>query len=392
MDAVRKIIGLAIIAFFGLPILFGMIWAVGLIKATVSSEFLTDLPRQVISEVPAAADAIFRDAQNEDFISDANTRAWFQAASKAGMPPSELMAKTGLNEWLTGELSGSLRQAGRVLRGEVRPRPIVIDLQPLKQALLSPEVERYLEATLNNLPPCDEQGLKSWMEVAASGPGHQKLPACRPDPEASQAALAAARTKIVDGIPDNVEVFRDVRHFPAFPLGVSRTITLLSFLLFLIPAAFIFLGAVIADSTPAGFLRWSGASILIGGIPALLLALAVKYFSLWGLASGALTWHEHRTSELADLVFDKLRHIPESVINQLFSPVILVAAMVCVAGVVMFALSYSARKTSRRTPKPASTVPQAPSGPGSAPPGPVSPQAGPGPQGPGAPPAGPTVG
>ena len=53
MDAVRKIIGLVLIVFFGLPILFGMIWAVGLIKATVSPEFLTDLPRQVIAEVPA---------------------------------------------------------------------------------------------------------------------------------------------------------------------------------------------------------------------------------------------------------------------------------------------------------------------------------------------------
>ncbi len=159
MDAVRKIIGLVLIVFFGLPILFGMIWAVGLIKATVTPEFLTDLPRQVIAEVPAAADAIFRDAQSEDFISDADTRAWFQAASKAGMLPSELMAKTGLNDWLTGELSGSLRQAGRVLRGEARPRPIVIDLQPLKQALLSPEVERFLEATLNNLPPCDAAGV-----------------------------------------------------------------------------------------------------------------------------------------------------------------------------------------------------------------------------------------
>ncbi|OGD19207.1 MAG: hypothetical protein A2W03_15330 [Candidatus Aminicenantes bacterium RBG_16_63_16] len=377
MDAVRKIIGLVLIVFFGLPILFGMIWAVGLIKATVTPEFLTDLPRQVIAEVPAAADAIFRDAQSEDFISDANTRAWFQAASKAGMLPSELMAKTGLNDWLTGELSGSLRQAGRVLRGEARPRPIVINLQPLKQALLSPEVERYLEATLNNLPPCDEQGLKSWGEVAAFGPRHRELPACRPDPEASKAALAAARAKVVGDIPDDFQVFRGVRHFPVFPLGLSRAMTVLSFFLLLIPAAFIFLGAVIADSTPAGFLRWSGASIFIGGFPALLLSLAVKYFSLWGLASGGFSWHGQRTSEFSDLVFDRLRNVPESVINQLFSPVIVVAALVCAAGIVLFAVSYSVRKTPRSARKPASTVPQAPTSPGA------------GAQGPGAPPANP---
>lgn len=373
MDAVRKIIGLVLIVFFGLPILFGMIWAVGLIKATVSPEFLTDLPRQVIAEVPAEADAIFRDAQSEHYISDANTRAWFQAAAKAGVSPSELMSKTGLLEWMSGELSGSLRQTGRILRGEVRPRPIVINLQPLKQALLSPEVERFLEATLANLPPCDEPGLKNWSEIAAFGPEHRTLPACRPDAEVSKSALAAARARAVEDIPDDVEIFRGAYNFPVLPLGLSRTITVLSYLLFLIPAVFIFLGAVIADSTPAGFLRWSGASIFVGGIPALLLALAVKYFSLWGLASGAFVWHEHRTSELVDLAFDKLRGIPESIINQLFSPVILVAALVCAAGVVLFAISYSVR--SKSASKPASRAPQAPSGTGVSPQGPTAPPA-----------------
>jgi hypothetical protein len=363
MDAVRKIIGLILIVFFGLPILFGMIWAVGLIKATVSPEFLIDLPRQIIAEVPGKADEIFRDAQSEDYISDANTRAWFQAAAKTGTTPSQLMAKTGLNDWLTGELSGSLRQVGRVLRGEARPRPIVIDLKPLKHAVLSPEMESFLESTLNNLPPCDEQGIKSWQDIAASGPEHRELPACRPAPEASKAAIAAARTKVVSDIPDDVQVFRDVRNFPVLPLGLSRTITMLSYLLFLIPAAFILLGAVIADSTPGGFLKWSGASIFIGAIPALLLALAVKYFALWGLASGGFNWHGQRTSELADLMIDKLRNIPESIINQLFSPVIVVAAAVCAVGVVLFALSYSVRKTSRTAPKPAAPAPQAPTAP-----------------------------
>ena len=83
MNAVRKLIGLFLIVFFGLPILFGMIWAVGLIKGTVTPEFLTDLPRQAIADLPAKADEIFKEAQSEEFIADANTRAWFQAA---GMP------------------------------------------------------------------------------------------------------------------------------------------------------------------------------------------------------------------------------------------------------------------------------------------------------------------
>jgi hypothetical protein len=365
MNAVRKIIGLLLIVFFGLPLLFGMIWAVGLIKATVSPEFLSDLPRQIITEVPAKADEIFRDAQSEQFIADGNTRAWFQAAAKAGISPSELMAKTGLLEWMSGELSGSLRQIGQVLRGERRPRPIAINLRPLKEALLSPEVDRVLEATLNNLPPCDERGQKAWAEVAASGPSHRELPACRPDLTLAKGELFDARARAVRGIEDEIDVFGDARHFPAFPLGLSRTITLLSYLLFLIPAVFIFLGAVIADSSPAGFLRWSGVSVFVGGLPALGLAMSAKYFSLWAIGGGALSWHEHPTSELGELVFDKMRGIPERVVSQLFSPVVLVALLVCVAGVVLFALSYSVRNRSKETPRRVSTAPQVPPSPGS---------------------------
>jgi hypothetical protein len=52
MNAARKTIGALIIIIFGLPTLFAMIWAVGLIRATVSPEFMSDLPREIIAEVP----------------------------------------------------------------------------------------------------------------------------------------------------------------------------------------------------------------------------------------------------------------------------------------------------------------------------------------------------
>ncbi len=47
------------------------------------------------------------------------------------------MEKTGLSIWMEGELSDSLRQIGMMLRGERRIRAIVINLRPLKEALLS---------------------------------------------------------------------------------------------------------------------------------------------------------------------------------------------------------------------------------------------------------------
>jgi hypothetical protein len=78
----------------------------------------------------------------------------------------------------------------------------------------------------------------------------------------------------VDDIPNDVEFFgdMDVRALRFFPFGLVRTVQFFSYLLFLIPAAFIFLGALIAASSPSGFLKWSGVSIFAGSLPVLLLS------------------------------------------------------------------------------------------------------------------------
>jgi hypothetical protein len=360
MNIARRFIGLILIVFFGLPSLFGIIWAVGMIKGSVSDEFLTELPRKIIAEIPERADEIFRDAQDEQYVSDSGTRAWFQAAAKTGISPRELMDKTGLLEWLGGELNDSLKQIGRVLRGERRPRPIIIDLRPLKEALLHPEMDLFLEKTLENLPPCDERGLQAWSDYVAAGWRHRELPACRPDMTLAKTVLSEARARAANDIDNEVEVFEGVHHFPFLPLGLSRTITLLSYFLFFIPAAFIFLGALIAASSPASFCRWSGISILVGGIPALVLSLFTKYLSLWAIQSAPFSWHDRWASDLGDLVLEKLGWIPERVIDQLFSPVIWVALFVCLVGVVLIALSFSVRDKARKTQAPVPSAPAAP--------------------------------
>jgi hypothetical protein len=357
MHIARRFIGLILILFFGLPTLFGIIWAVGMIKASVSAEFLTDLPRKIIADIPETADEIFREAQSEDYIGDSDTRAWFQAAAKTGISPRELMEKTGLLEWMEGELSDSLKQLGRVLRGERRPRQIVIDLRPLKEAILHPEVELFLEKTLASLPPCDERGVQEWAGFAAAGGRHRELPACQPDPAAAKIVLNEARTRVVNDMDDDFQILEDFHGFSFLPLGLSRTITFLSYFLFLIPAAFILLGALIAASSPAGFCRWSGTSILVAGVPALLLSLFVKYLSLWAIqAAPFASWHDRWASDLGDLVLDKVRWIPERVIDQLFSPVVWVALFVCLVGVVFIAVSFSVRDKASKPQNPAAAT------------------------------------
>ncbi len=346
MNAIRKIIGVLIIILFGLPTLFGIIWAVGLIHGSVSPAFMTELPHDIIADLPGTADEIFRDAQDERYMSDPNTRAWFQAMAKAGVSPRDLMERTGLRQWMQGELTDSLRDIGHVLKGERRPHSIRIDLRPLKQAILSPEVGRSLEATLANLPPCDEKAQETWARIARREPGYDELPACRPVQAVSEEVLLYARTEAIRDMPDDVQVLERADHVPSLPFGLFGFIGIATYFLFLIPAVFIFIGALIGASTPAGVFRWSGISTILGGAPALILALASKHLSLWAIKAPGFEHHGWNTA-LGDLALNKLSWIPARVIDQLFSPVVGVAAVVCLLGVVLYALSFSVRGEAR---------------------------------------------
>jgi len=347
MKAARMIIGVFIIIFLGLPSLFGVVWAVGLIRASVSPEFISDLPREIIKEVPKMTDEIFRAAQDKDVINDENTRAWFQAAAKTGISPRDLMDKTGLMSWLENELSKSLTEIGQILRGEKRPRPIWIDLQPLKNALLHPEVDNFLRATVQNLPPCDKQGEQRWQQLVSKTYDRHGWPACRPSLMTAEEVMRAERREAMNDMPNEIEAFEDVRALRFFPFGFSRTIHLLSYLLFLIPVAFIFLGALIAASSPSSFFKWSGVSVFIGSLPVLLLSLFAKHLSLWAIKFGSFSWDDRWSTELHDLIFDKLGWISSRIIDVLLSPVIAVAGVVCVIGIVLFAVSFSVRNSSK---------------------------------------------
>jgi len=360
MIAVRKIIAILIIAFIGLPILFGVIWVVGLTKATVSSEFISDLPQEIIREIPDIAQEIFEEGQDEKVIRDENTRAWFLAAEKAGVSPKQFLADIGLLDWLKYELSDSLDEVGEILRGERRARPITIDLRPLKDILMRDEIDQYLMQVLEELPPCDEEGEREWQQIGRWGLDDRELPACRPDMEVAREALMEWRMDAVSEMENEVEIFEDVEFIP---FGLSRFLTVISSFLFVFPALFIFIGSLIAATSPASFFRWCGISTFIGALPALLLAFFVKYISLWGLkiapfySSDWGSW----SPELQELILDKTSWIPMRIIDQIFSPVVTVAAIVCVLGIVLFAISLMVRNkpkgravTSAQAPPPVS--------------------------------------
>ena len=356
MTAVRKIIALLIIVLIGLPILFGVIWVVGLTKATVSSEFISELPQEIIREIPDIAEEIFEEGQNEKVIRDENTRAWFRAAAEAGVSPKQLMAEIGLLDWLESELAESLDEVGEILRGERRQRPITIDLRPLKDILMRDEIDQHFMKVLDQLPPCDEESEEQWIRIGRWGLEDRELPACRPDMEVAREALMEWRMDVVTEMENEVEIFEDVEFVP---FGFSRALPILSSFLFVFPALFIFIGSLIAATSPASFFRWSGVSTFLGALPALLLAFFVKHVSLLGLRIAPFYSTEWDTwsPELQELVFEKTSWIPMRIIDQIFSPVVTVAAIVCVLGVVLFAISLMVRSEPKRR---ATTSTQAP--------------------------------
>ncbi len=334
MNTFRKIIGLLIILFLGLPLLFGIIWAVGITKAAVSPEFITEFPQEIIAEIPRMIDEVFEEGQKKSVISDPNTRAWFEAAAQVEISPRELMQRIGLEDWMNFELSKLLKDLNGILRGKRRMRTLVFDLRPLKDALVHEEFFLYIEEVLDKLPLCDEMGQRRWERFRGDDLDWFSRKACRPDRETIQSIFADMRDSIEYDIPDDITLFEDVRFFP---FGVSRIVTWLSYFLFLFPATFIFLAALIAATSPASFFRWSGISILVGGLFPLISSLFFKHIAHWALY---IRPYSHAWStELQNLIIDKTEWIHLSLIDFLFSPVVQVAGVVCAVGIILFAIS-----------------------------------------------------
>ena len=322
------------IIFIGLPLIFGIIWAVGITKAAVSPEFITAFPQEIIAEIPLIIDEVFEEGQKKNVISDPNTRAWFEAAASVKISPRELIRRIGLEDWMNHELSGLFEDVEDILRGNRRVRTLVFDLRPLKDALLHEEFFLYIEDVLDTLPLCDEMGQRRWDRFRGNDVDWFSRKACRPDRETIESIMEDMRDSIEYDIPDDISIFEDV---PFFPLGISRVVTWLSYSLFLFPAAVIFLAALIAATSPASFFRWSGISLLAGGIIPLVSSLFVKHIARWAIF--IRPYSDSWSTELQHLIVDKTEWIHLSLIDFLFSPVVHVAGVVCVVGLILFAVS-----------------------------------------------------
>lgn len=337
MNTVRKIIGLFIILFVGLPVLFGIIIAVGVTRAVTTPDMYSKMPREIIARIPDLADDIVYSSP-ENARMDSNSRAWLQAMAAVSTKPHQVLADMGLLDWLDGELTLSLDRIGKILRGEAPLQPVRLNMRPLKQALQHEAFSQYLRDVMDKLPICQESDSQAWKEISGDENHHGDLPACRPTPETSGLLLERMRRDAARDIPDEVELFQIEHNLPRH-MDVMHTVLSVTYLLFLIPALAIGLGALVAARSRGSFLRWFGASTGIGGLLALGFALLIKKFVPLAIYSSDF----HYDSTLTQLRGAAFEHVGDliSIVGQYFlAPVISMAEIVCVAGLVIFALAY----------------------------------------------------
>jgi hypothetical protein len=350
MNGIRKVIGLLIIIFIGIPVLIGIIWAVGVTRAVVSPEFLSEMPREIITKIPDLLQETLEAVDREDVIRDEDARKWVRALAEAETTPKELLEKIGIMDWLKTELSQSLEDIGQILRGKISPRPVILDMRPLKAALRHEGINQYLKEILGKLPVCTDDQTRQWVEAVVEEKPfrHDAPPACRP-PDLVKAVeiLRAAWIEEVDDIPNEVDLIEaDEWEFYPRRIGVNIThlVVSLTYLLFFIPAVILLVASLIGATTGTGVIRWVGISTLIGGALAFGLSKLVGKMVLWGIGVGPIGYSYSDVhfpfDQVGEIFVEKMGDIILLVIDRLFSAVNTVAGTVCIVGIVLIALSY----------------------------------------------------
>jgi VIT1/CCC1 family predicted Fe2+/Mn2+ transporter len=356
MNGVRKAIGLLIIIFIGIPALIGIIWGVGLTRAVVSPEFLSEMPREIITKIPDLLQETLEAVDREDVIHDEEARKWVRAVADAETSPKELLERIGIMDWLKTELSQSLDDIGQILRGKISPRPVMLNMRPLKTALRHEGIDHYLKEILGKLPICTDDQTREWVEAVVEEKPfqHDTPPACQP-PGLVKAVeiLRAAWIEEVEDIPDEVELIEadEWDFYPHPGVNITHIVVSLTYLLFFIPAVILLVASLIGTSSGSGIIRWVGISTLIGGALAFGLSKLTGKMVQWGIGVGPIGYSysdvDFPFEEVGEIFIEKMGDIILLVIDHLFSAVNTVAGTVCIVGVVLIALSYLVTRDTR---------------------------------------------
>jgi len=345
MSPIRKFIGFFIAALIGIPVLFGTIIAVGISNAVVTPEVMSDMPREIIEELPDVIDDIYNAMILEEDIDDDKARVILDSMKRSGTTPRKVMEESGMFEWLREELSDTLRQFGEVLRGERVPGPIRLQLEPLKQAILHPAMTSYLKSLIKSLPECRDTGLEEWKRLAftndwSDGFDLDQFPECRPAGiEITDEMVMMFQQRAVEEMPDEEEIMDDWEDIPR-GWNITRTVSAVTYTLFIFPALFIFLGSLIAATSKSSFFRWSGVSTMIGGL--LAYGMASLLNNLIPVTEFGLRYNlaDSFSSRFEEVVVSKTASLTEIFMNSLFGPASKLGGTVAVIGLILFALAF----------------------------------------------------
>ncbi|MGE5342661.1 MAG: hypothetical protein ACM3SY_14395 [Candidatus Omnitrophota bacterium] len=360
MSGFRKVIAVLLIMFIGIPVLIGIVWAVGVTRAIVAPGFLSEFPRELAEKIPTAMDETIVEINRGEISADEHTRIWAKAISEVKPTPGEIFKQIGISSWMKNDLAQSLDQVGAILRGESKPRVVNLNLIPLKTAIRSEALTNYFKEVLKKLPPCTPEQANEWAKVLETGTSHRELPPCQP-PDIDQ-AVNVMRNEIFHeqaDMNDQVDLLKiDNPNFSRRKaVDIAAFLKSLTFFLFLIPAVMLFLFALIATTKGTGILRWMGVSSLIGGA----LAFATARLSLQAIEAGTcggVHFSSHHHMNYLERIFThKSGDIIYSFLSRLFSSVDKVSGAVCIVGIILIAISYTLYSERETHSRPASPEP-----------------------------------
>jgi len=342
MTLVRKIIGLFIIFCIGVPVLIGIIWSAGISQSVLSPEFYQEVPQKLVKETPRVMDELLIEMKDDLRISDPNTRQWLQALAQSGMTLTELIEQSGIGQWLEGEVVPKLAQVGEMLKGKKSIREVRLDLRPLKQSLRGPVVRDYILGILNQLPACNEDEARDWVSALSFPRDLFDLPACRPaDPQQALLALELFNTTDIGDIPDSVPVVEhfdddDLRFLP-LRFNIFKFTMVFIYLLFLIPLAIIFTGALIHGEKS----RWFGAGLSLSALSSYVLVKLSFGLPQW---IGFFIHQEHYLTAREEIAINKALSLLAVAFEPLSRNIETISGIIFLVGLAFFVFSFYRRK------------------------------------------------
>jgi len=344
MLTIRKIIAVLVVIFLALPLIFGIITGVGLIKGVLSERFLVEVPQEVVEMVPSSIDELYVELKKIDLNMlnmRENQRIWLKAVLDTNISPKNIFEKSGLNKWIEGEFKTTFEKLREIMRNERNYSDVMLNTNGLKKSLVNDEFVKYVRKVIEKLPVCSNDYFKEWNDSNFNINSIYSLPPCRPENiNISDDNIRLFLSRLADEIPDNVKLLVKEDILP-FNNNIFKLVSSLSYLLFVLPLIFVLIAAGLGATSRRGFFIWTGSIISLGGI----LTLGFSKFVL--NLSSILDFGNKISLELTDipenisnLLVRKTEVLSESIIHSLFKSVSSISLIVVIVGLVIISLAF----------------------------------------------------